>query len=202
MSTEPEKKTAAKSTGRRYTSVEELMRVEGVSDEVQKHFKEIVNATRVVHQLAHLRHIAGLTQEEMAEKLGISQSAVSKLETGRDEDLTLAQIREYAKVSGQRICIVFGKPLQHVEAVKICANGMRHHLSALASIAHKGEEMEKEIQAFFGEAFFNILDILAGCQGEMPDPGKIDFRLEVLEQPAPAKRRLSARRASSELMPA
>ncbi|MEI7821722.1 MAG: helix-turn-helix transcriptional regulator [Verrucomicrobiota bacterium] len=198
MNTENEKKTAAKPTGRKYASVAELMRVEGVSQEVQTHFNEIVNATRVVHQLAHLRHIAGLTQEEMADRLRVTQSAVSKLESGRDEDLTLGQIREYAKASSERICVVFGKPLNHVEAVKVCANGMRHHLSALASLAHNGEEMEREIQAFFGEAFFNILSLLSASQNEMPNSQKIEVRMQLMEPPR-AKRNLSASRGSTEM---
>ena len=202
MSTETEKKTAAKPTGRRYTSVAELMRVEGVSSDVQTHYQEIVNATRIVHQLAQLRHIAGLTQEQMAEKLNVTQSAVSKLESGRDEDLTVGQIREYAKVSGERISLLFGKPLTHVEAVKICANGMRHHLTSLAQLAHKGDDMEREIQAFFGEAFFNVLNILAGCQNAMPNGEKIEVRLELLGQNTPMMQTLSAKQKCAALAPA
>ena len=152
---------ATKPTGRRFASVAELMRIEGVSSEVQTKFQEIANETRIVCQLTKLRHMAGLTQEDMAQRLNVSQSAVSKLESGRDEDLTLGNIREYAKSSGERIGVVFGKPLTHVESVKAYANGMRTHLSALANLAHKGDDMEKEIQAFFGEAFFNILSIFA-----------------------------------------
>ena len=192
MSTETEKKTAAKPTGRRYASVAELMRVEGVSPEVQSKYAEIERETRLVHQLAHLRHLAGLTQEEMANRLGITQSAISKLESGRDEELTVSQIREYARASGERIGLFFGKPYTHVEAVKVCANQMRKHLSALASIAHKGDELEREIQAFFGEAFFNILNILAGCSSEMPNGGKIEVRLELLgDRPNVSNRQLS-----------
>ena len=200
MSTESEKKTATKPTGRRFASVAELMRIEGVSSEVQTKFQEIANETRIVCQLTKLRHMAGLTQEDMAHRLGVSQSAVSKLESGRDEDLTIGHIREYAQSSGERIGVVFGKPLTHVESVKAYANGMRTHLSALASLAHKGDDMEKEIQAFFGEAFFNILSILAGCNNEMPNRGNMEVRLELLGQSAPAKRQLSTPMATAELV--
>lgn len=199
MSNELEKKTPAKRTGRRYASVAELMRIEGVSPEVQSKYDDINNETRIVQQLARLRQQSGLTQEEMAKRLDVSQSAVSKLESGRDEELTIAQIREYAKASGERICVIFGKPHTHVEAVKLCADGMRHHLSSLAGLAHNGEEMEKEIRAFFGEAFFNILNILAGCQNEMPNSEKIEVRLEVLGNSTAEKRNFCNAKSSRQL---
>jgi transcriptional regulator with XRE-family HTH domain len=178
--TDHKKDAATKASGRRYTSVDELMRIEGIPQEVQAKVSEIEAATKVVEQLSLLRQMAGLTQEEMAPLLGFtSQSAVSKLESGLDEEVTIGQIRKYVEASGERVGIVFGKPLNHVESVKAHAFGMKKHLSALASLAHKGDDLKTEIQAFFGEAFFNILTILSQCQAEMPEmPSEV--RLEVL----------------------
>lgn len=183
MNTEREKKTPAKPTGRRYASVAELMRVEGVSDEVQKHYKDITNATRIVHQLTCLRHIAGLTQEQMAEKLGVTQSAISKLESGRDEDLTIGQMREYAKISGEHFGVMFGKPLNHVESVNFCVEMIRHHLMALATLAHKGNQaIETEIQIFFSDALQKILKIVGQCANALPNGGgeRVEVRLELM----------------------
>lgn len=168
MNTEHEK-IAAVPTGRRYDSVDALMKGEGLPPEVQAKVKEIANETRIALQLANLRQRHGLTQEQMAVHLGITQSAVSKLESGRDEDLTLREVREYSKATGYRIAVMFGKPVNHVEAVKIHAEGIRTHLYALARIAnqHQNDNLEMEIQAFFGEAFFNILTILSKCNDQL-----------------------------------
>jgi hypothetical protein len=54
----------------------------------------------------------------MAEARRCSQIAISKIESGRDEDLTIREIAAYAHASGERISVVFGKPLNHVEAVE------------------------------------------------------------------------------------
>ena len=179
-----ETKTPAKTTGRRYGSVSDLIKGESLSSEVQQKYKEIENATRVVDHLALIRQAAGITQEQMGTILGLSQSAVSKLEAGRDEELTLGIIREYAKATGQRIGLMIGKPMNHVESVKVCALGIKHHLSALAGLAHQGEELEREIAAFFGEAFFNLLDILAKVHQEMPNGKEFEVRLlQSLETP-------------------
>jgi transcriptional regulator with XRE-family HTH domain len=181
MSTELERQ-AAKVTGRRYGSVGDLMRTEGVSQEVQDRVKELENETRVVSQLAKLRQAAGITQEDMAKELGITQSAISKLESGTDAEVRLGEIRGYAKATEQRIGVVFGKPLTHVEAVKCHSLAIRHHLESLAKIANRDEEMQMHIQAFFGQAFFNILTILSECGDKLTGNGKdCDVRIEFVK---------------------
>jgi transcriptional regulator with XRE-family HTH domain len=182
MSTELERQ-AAKPTGRRYGSVADLLRGEGVSQEVQDKVKEMERETRVVLQLAKLRQAAGITQQEMAKAMGVTQSAISKLESGTDLDITLREIRDYARVTDQRIGLIFGKPATHVESVKCHALAIRHHLESLATIANRHDELEKEIQAFFGEAFFSILTILAECGEKLPNNGRDSgVRIEIMKQ--------------------
>lgn len=199
MSTELERQ-AAKATGRRYGSVADLMRGEGVAQEVQDKGKELENETRVVLQLAKLRQAAGITQEEMAKALGVTQSAISKLESGTDAEVRLSEIAGYSRATEQRIGVMFGKPRTHVEAVKCHALAIRHHLERLAQIANRHDELETEIQAFFGQAFFNILTILAECGDKLPGNGRdFEVRIEIVKQ-EPA--RLSAPRPKRSSPPA
>jgi transcriptional regulator with XRE-family HTH domain len=191
MTTEKETKHPAKPTGRRYSSVKDMMAAEGVAKEVQAKVQEMTAETHLVHQLSRVRQKAGLTQEAMAEFLGVTQSAVSKLETGLDAELTVAQIKQYAKATNERISLYFGKPLTHVEAVKMCAQAIRHHLTCLASIARGDEELEKSIQGFFGEAFFNLLDILTKCHQQLPGGSNIEVRMEIGSLATQKKARLS-----------
>jgi transcriptional regulator with XRE-family HTH domain len=172
MNAEREKKTEAKPTGRRYVSVEDLLNHEAVAPTVRAKMAELDHQTRVVQNLVEMRQLAGLTQQQLAEKLDKSQSAISKLESGCDLDLTLRELAEYANVTNQPFGLNFGKPLNHVEAVKLHAYGIREHLEALAKMAHKDEEIEKAIQGFYSEAFFNILTILSKCQQGLPNGGK------------------------------
>lgn len=181
MSTEHAKQTA-KPTGRKYTSVADLMRGEGVSRGIQKKVKELEGETRVADHLAQLRQAAGITQEEMAKLLGVTQSAISKLESAKDVDLTLGEIQGYARATDQRIGLAFGKPLTHVQSVKCHAMAMKQDLEGLAQIANRHDELEKDIQGFFGEAFFNILTILAECSEKLPGNGKdVGIRIEVIK---------------------
>jgi DNA-binding XRE family transcriptional regulator len=49
-------------------------------------------------RLAELRHEVGLTQEQLAERLGVSQENISRIE--RAEDTQLSTIRRYVEALG------------------------------------------------------------------------------------------------------
>lgn len=168
MNNAPTKTEVAKPTGRRYANVSDLLLNEKVSAEVRAEVATLNAQTVVIRQLITLRASAGLTQTDLAQKIGCTQSRISKLEASKDEDITLGVIREYVQATGARFSLSCGKPVNHVEAVKNHALSIRHHLEALAEIAQKHDELEPHIQGFFGEAFFNILNILSECQGRMP----------------------------------
>ena len=74
-----------------------------------------IDALPVIGGLAALRRSHGLTQVELAERMGISQSDLSKLE--RRRDIRLSTLRAYAAALGGGIRILFlkranGAPLE------------------------------------------------------------------------------------------
>jgi len=131
--------------------------------------------------LAGFLHRERLTQAQIAERIGCTQSRISKLEGSVDRDLSLGEIFDYVKATGSQVSIGIGKPLTHVQSVKADAAGIRRHLTSLADLAKKHDELEPEIQSFFGESFFNLLNILSECQGEM-ERDRGDTGLEVFSQ--------------------
>jgi transcriptional regulator with XRE-family HTH domain len=181
--TTPRRRPPAKSAPRIYASVEALMKGEGLGDKVQQAYAQLVQDTCVTDGLTRLRRRSKLTQADIAKRLGVTQAAVSKIESGRDETLTLAIISAYAATSRQRINLNFGQPLTHVEAVKQHALGLRHHLEALASLAHKDETIAKDIAGFFHEASLNIDQIVAHCRERLPKNPKVEVRMQTHVEP-------------------
>jgi transcriptional regulator with XRE-family HTH domain len=142
MNTERDKKAQSPLTGRRYNSVDEFMAGESISPGVRDAVSQLDRDTVVVEHLVQARRDAGLTQQQMAEKLHKSQGAISKLESSNDNEITLEEISEYAGTTNQNFSLMIGKPMNHIEMVKYHAYGIKHHLSALAKEAHRNEEAE------------------------------------------------------------
>jgi transcriptional regulator with XRE-family HTH domain len=185
MNAEPKNKSQARPSGRKYDTVDDFVASEGVPREIRDRVSLLKNQTKITLQLALLRQNGGLTQEEMAAHLNVTQSAISKLEAGTDDQLRLAEIAHYAKATGERICLGFGKPLNHMEAVKLHAVSIKRHLEALAKLANQQEELGIEIKAFFGEAFFNMLDILSACADKLPSGPDFDVTVEISNRQCP-----------------
>ena len=180
MSTSRSRKTTLKPSGRAYASVEDFMKGEGIAESIQAAHAQLVRDTRVTDGLARLRRTSRLTQEEIARRLGVTQAAVSKIESGRDETLTLATIRAYAEASQRPIAIHFGRPMTHVEAVRQHAAGIRHHLEALAALAHKDEAMAKDIGRFFREATRGLDQVISRCRERLPKSAKVEVHMQTL----------------------
>ncbi len=134
--------------------------------------------------LVELRAKAGLTQQQMAELLRKSQSAVSKLESSTDQELTLRELSEYAMATKSRFNLGFGKPMNHVESVNWHVQGIQEHLKALASMANEDEDMGPAIQSFFNDALLNILRIVGRCQQDMPNGNALQIRFRQVSLPS------------------
>lgn len=178
MSTEREKKVQAPLTGKQYNSVEEMMTGESVSAEVRNSVSELESQTNVVRNLVEMRRASGMTQEQLAKKLGVTQGAISKLESSLDTEITLGELVDYVKATEQSLMFNIGKAMNDMEFVKWHASGIRTHLRALAKAARQDSDVEQTVQAFFGEAFFNLLSILSKCHQELPKNPGVQVRLK------------------------
>jgi len=61
---------------------------------------------RIAEMLRQRREEVGLTQEEMADRLGISQASVSRIEQAYD-NLSLTKLDRYSKALGTKIIVEF-----------------------------------------------------------------------------------------------
>lgn len=66
----------------------------------------LTNAYVLGHRLAQLREERGLTQVQVAERMGISQPRVSQLEKGDIDQMEVDTIRRYVAAVGGRLKII------------------------------------------------------------------------------------------------
>lgn len=194
----PEQRGPATRSGKRYANFKELLQSDDVSDSLRAKVKSLGTQSRVATQLAQLRQKAELSQSELGGRIGKTQSAISKLEAGADDPITLGEIKAYAEATGQRIGFVFGKPLTHAEAIRHHALAMRSRMLELAKLANSESEFEADIAKFFGQAFFNLLNIMTECSDKLPAGSQTGFEIRIEnyesrpQRPARAKKRESA----------
>ncbi len=81
----------------------------GVRDE----YDNLAEEFELLDEILKARMEAGLTQAELAERIGTTQSAVARMETalanGRTHSPTIATLRRYAAALGYRVQVRFVK---------------------------------------------------------------------------------------------
>lgn len=87
----------------------EQFRAEALQDpEVQKEYDALETVYQMKRRMIAMRKAAGLTQEEMAQKLGTRKSNISRLESvSADSSPRLATIEDYARVLGYTVSVEF-----------------------------------------------------------------------------------------------
>jgi DNA-binding XRE family transcriptional regulator len=76
--------------------------------EVRAEYESLGPIFRMKRQMIALRKQAGLTQEQMAEKLGTKKSNISRLESlNSDVSPRLATLEDYARVLGYSVTVGF-----------------------------------------------------------------------------------------------
>jgi len=72
----------------------------------QEHARILTNAYVLGHRLAQLREELGLTQVQVAERMGISQPRISQLERGDIGQMEVDTIRRYVTALGGKLKII------------------------------------------------------------------------------------------------
>src|SRR5579871_400464 len=93
---------------KQHSSVAEMVR-DFSSDDAAfvDHFLKRIAARQLVKRLTVLRCRAGLSQRDLAEKLHCTQSKISKLESGKDEDISIGELIRYADAAEHEIRLFF-----------------------------------------------------------------------------------------------
>ena len=83
-----------------YRSIVEMVRDTADDPSLVSDLERHIFERRLVSQLFVSRCVQGLSQKDVAEKMGCTQGRISKLEASRDEDLRLGDIQGYAQALG------------------------------------------------------------------------------------------------------
>ncbi|MDR2703475.1 MAG: helix-turn-helix domain-containing protein [Cellulomonadaceae bacterium] len=88
-------------------TVADLERIRPVNRENVERHKERMLAEVRAWRLKEIREQAGLTQQQVADRIGVSQKQVSKIETGDISNSKITTIRSYLEAIGGKMAIEF-----------------------------------------------------------------------------------------------
>jgi transcriptional regulator with XRE-family HTH domain len=156
----------------KHKNVAEMLRDTAAEGEAitTSEFHDYVGERKLVKELAILRSARGLSQQDVAESIKCTQSWVSKIENGKDDELTIGELRKYFDALGLEFrpgAVKKGATL--VDETKQLAFAMRGKFNKLASLAQEGDEMVESIANFFMQAFINLNTFLSEAAAKLPN---------------------------------
>ena len=89
-----------------YTSVPQMVRETSDDGAFVEAFEQRLHGRRILKDLMIQRATLGLSQKDIADRLGCTQSRISKLESTTDPQLRLSDLVQYADAVGLRVKIV------------------------------------------------------------------------------------------------
>lgn len=131
-------------------------------------FNKYLTSRKLSKALFALRCKAGLTQLQVAEKSGFTQSKVSKIEHSKDVDLSVGDILSYCKAIDIELNVALipdGTGL--VNKVKFHWFEIQMALNEIQKISKGDEDMEKAAKDFTVEAAYNISNGMIECLGKV-----------------------------------
>lgn len=75
--------------------------------EFRRHYERERRALAIAYEIAKLRHRLGLSQKELAKKVGTTQQVISRLESGAYTGYTIKTLERIAKATNTELAIGF-----------------------------------------------------------------------------------------------
>lgn len=142
---------------KKFKNVADLIKGLSEGEEFKKKAVKKISENGLGKFLAFLRCDHRLTQGELAQKMGCSQGRISKIESAKDEDLSIKDFQEYGKALGLELEVGFrSKDFRYVDMVKHHAFQMQKYLNRMSDLSKEDDAMESGVLKFHAETIWNV----------------------------------------------
>lgn len=150
---------------KRYKNVAEMVQGMDLPPDQKQRQMEYLHARRLSRMLTVMRAQLGLSQVQVAEKLGWSQGRVSKLESKPDRDVSVGALLDYAGALDMQMTMTFlPEKTKIVDQVKFHAFEMQKLLQRLVKLCKGDEDMVKGVENFHDQCLVNLIGMVSGSK--------------------------------------
>lgn len=155
---------------KKYKSVTDMVRDLATDQAQAKELEQHLNKRNIVDFLFGLRCSKDVSQKQIADRLKCSQSRISKLENGEDDDLRLGDLQQYLDAIGLDLRLVICKKnWKAMDEVKFHALQIHRCLRAMCRIAKTDEQIAKGVSEAHLETLVNVIDIVLDSAKTLPN---------------------------------
>lgn len=155
-----------------YKSVTELLRDTTDDAELIEGVDRTIKESQLIKHLVANRVRIGYSQKDVADRMNCTQSRISKLESGRDDDLRLGDLEQYLKSLNLQLRLIITPHSQKaVDEIKFHALCIKKSLLRLVKMAKEDDEALADGIARFAcvEAPINLLKIVLDAAKHLPE---------------------------------
>ena len=149
---------------KQYSNVLDMVKDTSDDKALIESLREELAKKQISKTLVAMRCKAGLSQNQIADKMKCSQGKVSKMENLTDTELSIGDLAKYSSALGMRLEIGFSDlRMTMVDKVKWHFFNLKGLIDEMVKPAKGDEIMEKGVARFTAEAFVNITGGLLEC---------------------------------------
>lgn len=152
-------------------SVVDMVRAHSKDDPAfVREFEERLHGRRLVTLLSVLRCRAGLSQRDLAARMGCTQSKISKLESGKDADVSIGDLLSYTAATENEIRLFFvPKRRSILHQVELHAQSIGTLLSRLVELVGDDPTMGAAAKKAVNKVNFDLGKIVQHAIDSIPD---------------------------------
>lgn len=163
------KETTLPGEAKTYSSVEEMVADITGDTELVNEVAKRCHDQEIVKMFVAFRTSKELSQQQLADLLGCSQSTISKIENGVDADLKVGEIQAYLRALEKPLLLFFMPNGTAVERVKALTTRIQDEINFLTKLAHKDELIKVGVINHCCETILNQVNYVLGVLKDLPN---------------------------------
>jgi transcriptional regulator with XRE-family HTH domain len=154
---------------KQFKNVNELIKGISEDENFKKDAIKQISENGLGKFLFFLRCEHRMTQKELAEKMGCTQGRVSKIESAKDDSLSIKDFIDYGNALGLELEIGFrSKEMKWVDMVKYHAFQMQRYLNNIVQVAKEDKALEEGALNFCFETLKNVPVLILNTMSKLP----------------------------------